>query len=254
MREPIRIGEYRGFRYADVDDELLENAGCWVTDGTVRDGEDLKAGRVFRWRNHAVKFGRPRRKLTDALRRAPAIRAADRYARLGDVRSPRPLLALERRSGLGIAGDLLVSEFVEGGHLDEIWHTDPDAVAAFPGFLAAMHAADVFHGDFHVANAIWNGAHWYLIDLEDLRHRLHALRRRRLVADQWGLIAFNLECRAGVAAPAVEALFDAYVRRAGTITDPKELWARVRDRVDRYWTNHRQRLAAADAAGSREGG
>jgi tRNA A-37 threonylcarbamoyl transferase component Bud32 len=89
-----------------------------------------------------------------------------------------------------------------------------------------MHAGGVFHGDLHVRNMLWNGREWVLLDLESLRHPLRALRRRRIIEDQWARLVCSLGGREGV-----QASFEAYLREAGLGWEPAEAWRRVERRA-----------------------
>ncbi len=240
-RAPLRLGEFRGWRYGPIEPELLARIGRWAESGTVEGGTELKGRSVARFEGWVVKFGERQTKLVDRLRPARALRGAELHFRLRPLRTPRPLVALERRTpSRGIAADLLVCEFVAGGHLHEIWESDPAAVQAFPDFMAALHAHGVFHGDFQVLNSVWSGADWVLLDLEDVRHSLHALRRSRLVLDQWGLLCFSLEFHAGCGEQELRGLFERYWRAVGRPGGGDARWDAVRRRVERHREQYRR--------------
>ncbi len=243
MRKPIRIGDYRGFRYAELEPDLLERVPRWLAEGRVSEGTDLKAGRVFRFGSCAVKFGNPRRRLRDSFRPSRAIRSADLHAKLLPIATPRPYLALEKRAFLGTQSDLLLCEFIAGQRLFDLWLSDRTAVAAFPTFLSELHARGIFHGDFHLENALWNGNTWYLIDLEGVRHRLHGIRARKFLEAHWAIVCFSLEyhCRAGEAE--LRSLFDDYWNHLGRTAGREMRWNRIRRLVKRHWTNWNRRPA-----------
>jgi predicted unusual protein kinase regulating ubiquinone biosynthesis (AarF/ABC1/UbiB family) len=149
------------------------------------------------------------------------------HFRLLPVASPRPFVALDVRRARALELGLLVSEFVDGLRLDQVWKSDERAVRAVPGFFAAMNARGVFHGDFHTGNALWNGREWVLLDLEGVRHRLRALLRRRLAVDLWARILVTMGDEARV-----RELFGAYLAIARPLADEGELWKAVRRRRD----------------------
>jgi tRNA A-37 threonylcarbamoyl transferase component Bud32 len=101
-----------------------------------------------------VKFSGASRAIKDLLRPASSIRSADLHARLGSVRTPAPLVALELRRGPFLEGSLLVAEFVPGPTLREAFQDDERARKALAPFLALLHRNGVFHGDLHPANMI----------------------------------------------------------------------------------------------------
>jgi len=219
---PLELEGARGRVYRPLDAELEARLPGWVARGAFEGTETIKPGRVFRLGEHLVKrFPRepaPKR----WLRPSPAERNARAHLGLG-VRTPRPELTLRGNRASGLAGgSLLVGEFVRGSHLPELWDAEPDAVAAFAGFMATAHRAGVFHGDFHLWNVIWNGAEWVLLDLEGLRHPLRRLDRRRLVLDQWARVYWSLERD-----PRVRDLVDGYLDAAGLGWAAGRTWEEV---------------------------
>jgi tRNA A-37 threonylcarbamoyl transferase component Bud32 len=233
VREPLEIGEFRGFRYAELEPRLLERLPRWLAEGRVAEGIDLKRGRVFRWEGLVAKFWRAeRRRLRDLPRRSRAVRSADLHQRLLPIATPRPYVALERRAAWRqVERSLLVSEFVAGRRLFEVWREDPRAVAAFPLFLAEMHARGIFHGDFHLENALWNGAAWYLIDLESVRNRLHALFPSKFRDAHWGIVLFDLQEKCAADEPELFALFETYWTAVRGRGSPEATWSRIRRRA-----------------------
>jgi hypothetical protein len=85
-----------------------------------------------------------------------------------------------------------------------------------------MHGAFVFHGDLHAGIMIWDGAAWWLIDLDGLRHPLRTLFPRRLIVDNWGRLFFGVGRR-----PQMRALFEAYLERMGLGWDRDYAWRAV---------------------------
>jgi Ser/Thr protein kinase RdoA (MazF antagonist) len=164
--------------------------------------------------------------LKDLFRRGPALRAAERARALDAIPTPQPLVALERRRGRALESGLVVSEWIAGRHLHELWD-DARALAAFPPFLARMHAAGVLHGDFHPRNALWDGERWVLLDLEGVRGPLHRLFARRLVRRQWARLLHNLEHARPDCRPDVRALFERYLEEVGRAGDRERAWAAV---------------------------
>lgn len=246
MREPIQIGDFRGFRYAELGPDLEQRLPRWLAEGHVADGVDLKRGRVFRWRELLVKFGGPEPRLRDLPRPSRSLRSADLHARLLPLATPAPLVALERRVAWRVAQSLLVTEFVDGRRLFEVWGRDARAVQAFPLFLVEMHARGIFHGDFHLENALWDGRRWVLIDLESVRHRLHKLFPGKFRCAHWAIVLFDLQEKCAADERELRSLFEAYAARVGE-RDPGALWRRIRRRADELkaaWERRRPRATA----------
>ena len=226
-REPIRLGAFEGFRYAELPKGFPERVLPWLEAGTVPDGRALKAPSVFRTGELCVKFFGPSARPLDRVRRSPAVRSADAHRALLPLKSPRPYLAVERRERGTIGESVLVSEYVDGRTPLELYGTDDRALEAFPHFLARMHDQRLFHGDFHLQNMLWDGRDWFLLDLVGLRHPLRNLARRRLIEGQWARIAFELENDPGLRKP-----FDAFVDAAGLTWDKDAAWSRVQRRLE----------------------
>lgn len=199
--ERFSQGGIRGFAYEGAPTELRERAVAWLEHGEGRGDEAIKPGRVWRSGPYAIKRFEPEAMVRLGLRASRARRNALWHSRLAPIRSPRPWIVLEQRSG----ASLLVSEFIEGSFLAPLITSNDAAVAAFPGFLAAMHRRGIFHGDFHLLNALWDGREWVLLDLEGLRHPLRSLGRRARAAEDWARVNTSLR-----GAPAVHAAFEAY--------------------------------------------
>lgn len=228
-RRPIRVGEARGYAWGDIPRDVMGRLPAWLAERRVPEGEDLKAGRVFRYGSWAVKFTPPQSGWRRWMRRGPAFRSAFANEALAPIPTPRPLLALEWPAEGGGRHGLLVSQFVDGRFIEEVWRQSSAAMEAFVAFLADMHARRVFHGDFHWHNAIWDGERWYLIDLESLRHPLRTLFPRRLVIDQWARIDFCLALPDGL-----EPHVARYVELSGRGWDPREVWRDVRERSKQH--------------------
>jgi hypothetical protein len=243
-RVPLLQDGARGFRYAELDRDLVQRAVRWLDTGSVAEGEEIRPGRVFRWRKLAIKlFGPARsRRFKDLLLRSPAVRSADQSAAILPIPSPRPLLALDRRSGGLRRASILVYEWVDGEFIDELFGRDPSAVAALPGFLALTHERRVFHGDFHAHNLLWDGRAWVLLDLVGLRHPLRNLAPRRLAVQQWARLCDELAQWRGAREDELRPLFEAYLG-SSRLLGPAD-W----DAVVAGWT--RAREARARRAGT----
>ena len=233
-RVPLEVAGARGFRYAELEPELERRLGPWLDARSVPEGEHVRAGSVFRWRDLAIKFFGPARtrRFKDALPGSPAIRSADLHRRLLPIPSPEPLVALDRRRGGRRTLSLLVYRWIEGEFLEALWERrDGAALGAFPAFLAAMHGRRVFHGDFHLHNMIWGDGRWVLLDLVALRHPLRNLVPRRLAVEHWAKVAVGLEHWCGAVAAELEPLFAAYAAQGGVLS--LEHWPAVLHRWDR---------------------
>lgn len=204
----------------------------WLESGRVEDGEDLKWGAVFRWRDHVVKFGGARSRLRDRLRPSVSIRSADLHARLLPLATPKPFVALERRTWRGLEAHMFVGEFIQGRFLHEVFHKDQEAVAAYVRFLAEMHRRHLFHGDLHTLNALWDGERWVVIDVKGFRGPLHRLRPARLVVKHWRLISSNLIRICQATLPELREFFYAYVECSPLKFDPAEVWDEVNSLSD----------------------
>lgn len=213
---PLQVGGESGFRYAELDGETQTALETWVRERSVPDGEVIKLGAVYRWRDLLVKFSPPTDSLRDRFRANAAIRSVRAYERIAPIRSPKPIVAMAGPSGL------LVTEFVEGDFVERIWQSEPASMDRLVEFLAAMHEHHVFHGDFHAHNMIWSGEEWYLIDLEGLRHPLRTMFPKRLIEDHWARLHFCLGL-----APELEGYFHRYLEIAALDWSPALAWKRV---------------------------
>lgn len=211
-----------GFAWGEIPAELDERLPTWLARWDVPGGDPIKPGSVYRWRGYLVKLTPARKGLRHLGRASAAVRSALRHEALRPIRSPRPYVALDVPEPGGGPRGLLVTEFIEGRFLEEVWRAEPLAMDRFVDFLVTMHARRVFHGDFHFHNAIWSGEHWYLIDLEGLRHPLRTLFPRRLILDHWARIHFCLALPDDL-----EPHFRRYLARARLAWDPDEAWGDV---------------------------
>lgn len=198
--------------------ELEARARRWFEYGPGPGDVVIKPERVWRSGPLAVKRFPAQLSVRLRLRRSGARLNADLHFALAPVHTPTPWLVLEARDG----SSLLVCEFIEGRFLGAMWNDGGPGVAAFPHFMAAMHTRGVFHGDFHLFNALWNGRDWVLLDLEGLRHPLRRMRPRSLIFDHWGRIHFSLRGTLGL-----KACFATYVEAAGLGWDVERAWPRI---------------------------
>ena len=138
-----------------------------------------------------MKLYRGDRGFLSSLRPARALRTIRAYERVRPIPSPRPLSwRLPRHPEIE---SILIYEFVRGTTLLQ-HQRDPDRAArvALPRLFADMFAARVLHGDVHAGNLLWDGETWWILDLDGIRGRLHALRRRRILEKLWGRLLFDL--------------------------------------------------------------
>lgn len=222
VRVPFRCGAARGFRYDELPADVAERLPRWITERRVDGGVEIKPGRAYRFGPWMVKLSPPSRSLRDLLRASPAIRASDAHSRLAPIRTPRPLVALEWRTRGWLDGSLSVCEFVDGPSLAEVWQRDMRATHAFPAFMARMHRQRVFHGDFHPLNVIWSGTDWVLIDLDSIRHGLHALRWRAIVETQWARLLRGLGFD-----ERLRSSFEAYLAEGAIPWPAESTWQRI---------------------------
>lgn len=212
MRTPLRLGRARGFAYAPLAADLERELERWLVERRV-DGPGvvvIKDRRVYRRGEHVLKFFPPGRRLRDLGRRVAAVRSAEESARLAPVRTPDPVCALGLRDGVFHGPSLLVSRYVAGRTIAEVWDRDEIAVDALADVLARMHRRSLFHGDFHPGNMLWDGRDWYVIDVGGMRHPLRSLRAERLALDAWA----ELDRRLG-SPPSLERAFRRYHAASG---------------------------------------
>jgi len=236
---PVVVEGLRGFRYQELPEALLLEAAEWLRRGFVPDAEEIRPGRVYRAADYVVKIYGPGHSLKDRFRPSPAVRSARWHGRALPVRTPRPFLALEQRSGRRLLVSLLLMENVPGVRLYEVWEQEPEAVRALPRFLAHMHHHRVYHGDFHLDNLLWNRQEWVLIDLDGLRSPRRVLLKRPLIERQWAKIHFSLG-----GSPAVRELFGDYMRDARWRWSQEGTWRRILRRSQHMERRRRARGAA----------
>lgn len=218
----------RGFQYDDLPDDLLQEVPGWLRQGVVVDGTEIRPGRAYRRRDWLVKIYGCGHALKDRFRRSAAIRSADWHGRLLPLRTPQPLLAIELRRYGRITAALLVTEFIDGPSLTELWcrpgAADGDAIPAFARFLAEMHRCRVNHGDVHPANFLWDGKEeeWVLIDLDAMRPRKTITRR--LIERQWVRMLLILEGE-----ERLRLLFESYLQAAALDWPREAAWQRVHE-------------------------
>jgi len=228
-RVPYRLADYRGYRYATLPAELEEHLPRWLVSGTVEGGEPLIGGRVWRHDRYVVKHFPPRRGWRGWFAGSRAIRSADLGMRLHPIRTPAPLVAVCPSRERTTRPEVLVLEYVAGRPLHLLWGEDSAAMEAFPRFLAEIARQGILLGDFHPNNALWDGEHWVLLDLDGIRHLLHRAHARRLVERQWARTWLAVERDAEV-----RRLFDVFVRESGLGWDAEAAWERVTTRADRW--------------------
>jgi len=239
LREAYECGGARGFRYGEVPSAIESALPRWIASERVDGGVELKPGRVWRVGEHVVKLSKPSGAIDAWVRASSSVRAADQHERLLPVRTPNPLLALERRVGRKLAASWLIAEYIAGEHLQSAWKHDPAARATLPSFMALMHTRGVLHGDLNPRNLIWTGKLWVLLDLEGLRRGLQALRARRLFEDQWARIVAAVRD-----ADAVQPAFVEYSRVTTASGDSKAAWKRVLRRARSISARYDEKLRA----------
>lgn len=227
MRRRIEIGASRGFQYEDVDPDLLATLEASMVEGVCPPklgaeplfDHEVRVG--YRLGDRVVKYYRTGHR-RDTFRPSPAVRAADQYAKLLPIRSPRPDFALEQREGRKLLRSLLVCEFVEGPLLGEAWGKVPEVTETLGPFLAELHDRRIYHGVMKWDHLLWNQGEWVILDTESLRHPLRKLRTRQLAERQWAALAMDLG-----ASPELEGAFRSYVEARGLRWDVGEVWRRI---------------------------
>ena len=233
MREPYRSGEYEGFRYQDVPPALAELLPEWLARGEVEDGERLLGGDVFRHGIFVAKFFPTAGRLRDRFRASRAVRSADLALGLAGIPTPAPYVALGHRRRGARRPDLLVMEAIDGVPLSALWREDAAAMEAFPSFLAAIARRRILLGDFHLHNALWDGARWVLLDLDGIRHGLHAVSRRRLLEVQWARVWISVAHDA-----LVFDMFRSFLAEAGLGWNAERAWRRITRRGEGWGRGH----------------
>jgi len=223
VSEAIELGGIRARRYAEANSELEALVPNWLSEGRVDGAKELRKDRVWLWNGITLKLFPARSGLGSKLRGSRAVRCAELHAEIAPIRSPKPILATSDAHGVS----LLAYEYVEGLQLKDLWKSDQAARDSYPEFLADMHKHGVFHGDFHLDQSIWSGEHWYLLDLEGIRHSLRNIRPRNLVIGHWTRVSFDLEVHCKLTPEELRALFDRYVAAGGLAEEPDELWSAI---------------------------
>ncbi len=230
-RSAFREGDLSGTAYGEVASAWRGELEGWLRAGRVPGAEDLRAGRVFRCGEIVVKFFPAASALARWLRAPAAQRSAEAYFRILPILSPRPLLAASLRAD---GSSLLLSEFVTGPLLKEVWHDDDRAAEALPTFLADMHRRGVYHGDLHPANLVWHEGQWVLLDVAALRTGLHALRARKLIRGQWVRLVVYLK-----GDERLERAFHTYHGQSNLGGDASLVWRDIQRRAEHFDRNRR---------------
>jgi hypothetical protein len=231
MSETVELEGVRVRRYSAPQPELEALIPAWLRAGNLKDTLEVRPGRLWRWKDFAVKLFPARGALATQIRSSRAIRCANLHSEILPIRSPQPVLA----SSDAFGSSLLVYDYVEGRQMKELWSSDARAREHLPGFLAEMHKCGVYHGDFHLDQAIWDGEHWFLIDLEGIRHRLRNFLPKRLVEGHWSRVSFGLVFHCKAEEEEIRTLFEQYIQLSGFADDSDDLWKRICDRVKGHW-------------------
>jgi serine/threonine protein kinase len=92
------------------------------------------------------------------------------------IKTPEPLMMIEKRVCYIPSTSYFVSRFVEGESLFQINfnHVSPEEVAAMAAqisqYLNILKLSQCYHGDLKGSNWIWNGHDMYLMDLDSFRY------------------------------------------------------------------------------------
>jgi len=78
----VSVGDWQGYRYAELPETLLARVPAWLHERTVSEGVCLREGRVYRYDECVIKFGGVGRFPRDLFRAARAIRSARMYQRI----------------------------------------------------------------------------------------------------------------------------------------------------------------------------
>jgi len=181
----LRVGALRARAYAPLTPALVARLPGWYADA-AREGEVLRSGAVVRVGDLVVKrFPAP--SVFGWLRAPRATRSAARHFWCLPVPSPRPLVALWRGFS---SPSVLVREFIPGALLSALGPEAHAAEEALAPFLALLARHAVLHGDLHPQNLLWDGTHWWLLDVDGVRHGLHS--RSRVWLGMWARCALYL--------------------------------------------------------------
>lgn len=254
---PARRGRAYGYQLAPLPADLLDRIPDWLRQGHVAGGEVIRPNRVYRYDQWLVKLYGRGHPIKDRFRRSAALRSAEWHFKVLPLRTAKPFLAVETRSWGLITGALLVTEFVRGPSLQDLWGK-PDgetrqALQAFSEFMAQMQSRRVYHHDVHPENFLWDGREWVLIDLDAMR-RSRPIGRRRS-EKQWARLVFSARLHSSRPGsdPAEEgrlrAMFEGYLVAAGLRWDREETWRRIWERSDQLLADHVRRHARDGAHG-----
>ena len=192
----------------------------------------LKSGSVFRIADFVVKLYRRSSNPLARLRTPRALRAVHAHRRILPVQSPRPVHW--RRLKAGPHESVLVYEYLEGRSLLELWGGgDAAPIAALPRLFAALHTVGALHADLHAKNLIWTGDAWCVLDLDGVRHGLHAIRRRTITENTWARLLFDFN-----GDEAARDLYREFLRLAGDPWEHGASWARILHRFDEVLRAH----------------
>ena len=78
------------------------------------------------------------------------------------------------------------------------------------------------HADLHAKNLIWSSQGWCVLDLDGVRHGLHALRRRKITENLWARLLLDFED----SEQALE-LYREFLRLCGQPWDVERSWERI---------------------------
>ena len=200
----------------------------------------LKPGAVFRIGASVAKLFRRSSHSFARLRRPQALRVVLNYHRLLPIRSPVPLhwdrLDHPRYESL------LVYEFVEGRTLMALWtERDPEPLAALPRLLADLHNKRILHADLHAGNLVWGPEGWVVLDLDGVRHGMHAVRRRAITENIWARLLLDFEDQ-----DAGEVMYREFLELAGSPWEAGASWGRIVRRSTERHHKREARLAARD--------
>lgn len=219
----------RGEAYRALTPEWHAHLERAAREGTVEGATALKAPHVWRAGDWVFKFYAARGRAGPRLRDHRALRTARAHARILPVASPEPLAALAfARTANGCDG-LLVSRFVAGRTLGDVWRSPrvpEEGREALARFLAAMDAHRVRHGDLHPGNLLWDGTTWWLLDLDGLRPPALPGLDHRLERDSWARLYFNLRLDPKFAEVHRQSLLE-----AGREAEAPAQWARIERRA-----------------------
>jgi hypothetical protein len=252
-----RCSRVYGYQFAPLPADLLDRIPDWLRQGHVVGGEVIRPNRVYRYGDWLVKLYGRGHPIKDRFRRSAALRGAEWHFRVLPLRTPKPLLAVETRSWGLITGALLVTEFVRGPSLQDLWgkpeRETREALQAFSEFMAQMQSRRVCHHDVHPENFLWDGREWVLIDLDAMR-RSRPIGRRR-TEKQWARLVFSARLHSSRSSsnPGQEerlrAMFESHLAAAGLRWDRDDAWRRIWQRSDHLLSDHVRRHTRGPAPG-----